>query len=216
MEMTKKLFPILCLLVPATTFAHTGHGGAGFSSGLTHPVFGFDHFLAMLSVGMLSAQMGGRAIWTVPATFVLFVLIGGIMGMKGFQIFSVETGIAVSVIALGLALVADKKIPVLAAMGGVALFGIFHGHAHGTEMPGFAQPVLYASGFVLGTAVIHLLGVGLGWLATRNRIGSISLRAGGAAIALCGIFFLFSATNTVKAEDSLSISVQTCPSPSVR
>ena len=138
------------------------------------------------------------------------------MGMHGFQIFSVETGIAVSVIALGLALVADKKIPVLAAMGGVALFGIFHGHAHGTEMPGFAQPVLYASGFVLGTALIHLLGVGLGWLATRNRIGSISLRAGGAAIALCGIFFLFSATNTVKADDSLSISAQTCRSPSVR
>jgi urease accessory protein len=214
--MTKRLLLLLCLLVPASTFAHTGHGGAGFSSGLTHPVFGFDHFLAMLSVGMLSAQMGGRAIWTVPATFVLFVLIGGIMGMQGIQIFSVETGIAVSVIALGLALVADKKIPVLAAMGGVALFGIFHGHAHGTEMPGFAQPALYASGFVLGTALIHLLGVGLGWLATRNRIGSISLRAGGAAIALCGIFFLFTATNTVKADDSLSISAQTCPSPSVR
>jgi len=214
--MIKKLFPILCLLVPATTFAHTGHGGAGFSSGLTHPVFGFDHFLAMLSVGMLSAQMGGRAIWTVPATFVLFVLIGGIMGMQGIQIISVETGIAVSVIALGIAITADKKIPVLAAMGGVALFGIFHGHAHGTEMPGFAQPVLYAGGFVLGTVLIHLLGVGLGWLATRNRIGSISLRASGAAIALCGIFFLFSAMNTVKAENSLSISAQTCPSPSVR
>jgi urease accessory protein len=194
------LLLLTLLLLPPTTHAHSIQSGSGFTSGLTHPVFGFDHLLAMLSVGILSAQIGGRAIWTVPATFVLFVLFGGILGMNHIGVFSVESGIAVSVIVLGIGILADKKIPLMLAMAGVALFGLFHGHAHGTEMPGYAQPVLYASGFILGTATIHLIGVAIGWLATRTRIGSLSLRTTGAAIALCGLYFLFCATSTAKAE----------------
>jgi len=194
------LLLLTLLLLPPTSHAHSIQSGSGFTSGLTHPVFGFDHLLAMLSVGILSAQIGGRAIWTVPATFVLFVLIGGILGMNQVGVFSVESGIAVSVIALGLAILADKKIPLLLAMCGVALFGLFHGHAHGTEMPCYAQPVLYASGFILGTATIHLIGVAIGWLATRTWIGSLSLRTTGAAIALCGVYFLVCAASTAKAE----------------
>jgi urease accessory protein len=170
-----------------------GLHGDGFTSGFAHPIFGFDHFLAMLSVGLLSVQMGGRAIWTVPTTFVLFVLVGGILGMHDVPLFTVEAGIASSVLILGLTILADRQIPVLLAMAGVAVFGLFHGHAHGTEMPGFAHPAAYASGFVLGTALIHLLGVGLGLIATRNRIGSISLRVAGALIAILGLSFLITA-----------------------
>jgi len=190
----KRLWPILSLLLlPTSLFAHTSHGTFGFSSGLTHPVLGLDHLLAMLSVGMLSAQMGGRAIWTIPATFVGFMLVGGILGMIGVPFFSVEIGIAVSVLALGLAIAADKKIPVLLTMAGVGFFALFHGHAHGEEMPSSAQPLLYALGFILGTTLIHLAGVAIGWAATRIPRATNILRFGGALIALLGFFFLFQA-----------------------
>ena len=190
MRTTGRLLPLALLLLPASTWAHVGLHGDGFTSGFTHPIFGFDHFLAMLSVGLLSVQLGGRSIWTVPATFLLFVLIGGVLGLTGIPFFSVETGIAASVLLLGLAILADRKIPELLAMAAVAGFALFHGHAHGTEMPGFAHPAAYAAGFVLGTAGIHLLGVGLGLLANRNKPGSLVLRASGAAIALVGFNFL--------------------------
>jgi urease accessory protein len=190
----KRFWPILSLLMlPTSLFAHTSHGTFGFTSGFTHPVLGLDHLLAMLSVGMLSAQMGGRAIWTIPATFVGFVLIGGILGMIGVPFFSVEIGIAVSVLALGLAIAADKKIPVLLTMAGVGFFALFHGHAHGEEMPSSAQPFLYALGFILGTTLIHLAGVAIGWTATRIPRTTKILRFGGALIALLGFFFLFQA-----------------------
>jgi len=190
----KRFWPILSLLMlPTSLFAHTSHGTFGFSSGFTHPVLGLDHLLAMLSVGMLSAQMGGRAIWTIPATFVGFMLVGGILGMVGVPFFSVEIGIAISVLVLGLAIAADKKIPVLLAMVGVGFFALFHGHAHGEEMPGSAQPFLYALGFILGTTLIHLAGVAIGWTATRIPRATTILRFGGGLIALLGFFFLFQA-----------------------
>ena len=199
MRTTGRLLTLLgILLLPSSSWAHVGLHGDGFTSGFAHPIFGFDHFLAMLSVGLLSVQLGGRAIWTVPATFVLFVLIGGILGMHGVPFFTVEAGIASSVLILGLAILADRQIPVLFAMAGVAVFGLFHGHAHGTEMPGFVHPAAYASGFVLGTALIHLLGVGLGLFATRNRIGSVSLRVAGALIALLGLNFFITAIREPK------------------
>jgi urease accessory protein len=144
----------------------------------------------MLSVGILSAQMGGRAIWTVPLTFVSFMLVGGVFGMLGIPFFSVETAIAASVLALGIAIAIDRKFPMALTMAGVAFFAIFHGHAHGEEMPGSAQPALYALGFVLGTSLIHLLGVFLGWVATRQPRHSLILRISGVAIAVVGAYFL--------------------------
>jgi urease accessory protein len=190
----KRFWPILSLLMlPTSLFAHTGHEALGFSSGFTHPVLGLDHLLAMLSIGILSAQMGGRAIWTIPATFVGFMLIGGILGMIGVPFFFVEIGIAVSVLALGLAIAADKKIPVLLAMAGVGFFALFHGYAHGEEMPSSAQPFLYALGFILGTTLIHLIGVAIGWTATRIPRATTILRFSDALIALLGFFFLFQA-----------------------
>jgi urease accessory protein len=187
------LLLLLCLL-PASLFAHTGHGTLGFSNGLTHPVFGPDHLLAMLSVGILSAQMGGRSIWTVPLAFVSFMLVGGILGMLGIPLFSVEIGIAVSVLALGLAIASEKKFPVAWAMAGVAFFALFHGHAHGAEMPNSAQPALYATGFVLGTTLIHLLGVAMGWASTRHPSSALRLRWAGGCIALMGLFFVWQST----------------------
>ena len=188
--MKRFLLLLSLFILPTSLFAHTGHEALGFSRGFTHPLLGLDHLLAMLSVGMLSAQMGGRAIWTIPATFVGFMLVGGILGMIGVPFFSVEIGIAVSVLVLGLAIAADKKIPVLLAMAGVGFFALFHGHAHGEEMPSSAQPLLYALGFILGTTLIHLAGVAIGWTATRIPRASTILRFGGAFIALLGFFFL--------------------------
>jgi urease accessory protein len=162
----------------------------------------------MLSVGMLSAQMGGRAIWTIPATFVGFMLVGGVLGMIGVPFFSVEIGIAISVLALGLAIAADEKIPVLLAMVSVGFFALFHGHAHGEEMPISAQPFLYALGFILGTTLIHLAGVAIGWTATRIPRATTILRFGGAFIALLGFFFLFQACAPEKLALQVSSTLQ--------
>lgn len=206
---SRLLFLAVCL-VPSFSFAHPIMKEGGFSAGLAHPALGFDHFLAMLSVGLLSVQLGGRAIWTVPATFVFSVLIGGVMGMHDIPLFTVEAGIATSVLVLGLAIAADHKIPVWVAMGGVAVFGLFHGHAHGTEMPGFVHPAAYASGFVLGTALIHLLGVGLGMIATRHRTGTLTLRVCGAVVALLGVNFLVAALREPKPQRTVA-QILTCP-----
>ena len=204
------LLLLLCLL-PAPLFAHTGHDTLGFANGFTHPVFGPDHLLAMLSVGILSAQMGGRAIWTVPLAFVSFMLVGGLLGMFGLPFFSVEIGIAVSVLTLGMAIAIDKKLPVILTMAGVTFFALFHGHAHGAEMPGSAQPALYALGFILGTTAIHLLGVAMGWASTRHPGGALRLRWAGLCIAVLGIFFLWQAIlgkpvgSTLSSTASLSV-----------
>ena len=182
----------ILLFSPSLAHAHVVGGGGGFVSGLSHPVLGFDHLLAMVSVGILSAQMGGKAIWTVPATFVGVMLVGGILGIEGVPLFSVELGIAISVVALGIALAAEKKLPALFAMLFVGIFAIFHGHAHGTEMPSIAEPVLYALGFVTGTAAIHIFGVFIGLLFEQSARGAKLLRFAGVGIACIGVHFLMS------------------------
>lgn len=178
----------LCWIAPAS--AHEIHSGGGFMSGFNHPVLGFDHLLAMLSVGMLSTQLGGRAIWTVPLAFVTFMLVGGILGLYAIAVPFVEIGIALSVLLLGLAIAFDRQIPLLFAMAFVGVFAIFHGHAHGAEMPALASPVLYALGFLFGTAVIHLGGVMIG-LGMQRMTGQRNLmRVTGAAIAAMGGYLL--------------------------
>ncbi len=175
--------------LPSISYAHEGSGG-GFMAGLTHPVLGFDHLLAMLSVGILSAQMGGQAIWRVPLTFVLVMLGGGVLGINGIPLFSVELGIALSVLALGVAIALDKKLSPVLAMVFVGFFAIFHGHAHGTEMPSLSKPLFYACGFVLGTAGIHVAGVLVGIIAERIKVGVQLLRYAGAAIAGIGFHII--------------------------
>ena len=166
-------------------FAHSSDGG-GFIAGLQHPVLGMDHLLAMISGGILSSQIGGKAIWTVPSTFVGIMLIGGILSMKGIPFFSVELGIACSVLALGLAIAIGKSVPTLIALALVSFFALFHGHAHGTEMPTLAQPALYALGFTSGTAGIHIAGVLIGVVAEQYRFGPKVLRFAGLVIAAIG------------------------------
>ncbi len=163
-----------------------------FLGGLTHPVLGLDHFLAMVSVGIVSSMLGGRAIWTVPSLFVVMMAIGGFIGRAdvGLGGTAIETGIAVSVIALGLAIAADRKLPVRAVMGAVVFFGFFHGYAHGVEIPNIARPVVYAGGFLLGTALIHLLGVLVGEMTKRYTRGRVAIRAVGALFVVIGVLFI--------------------------
>jgi urease accessory protein len=183
------------LLMPATALAHEGASlpYGSFIGGLSHPVLGLDHFLAMVSVGILSAQIGGRAIWTVPATFVAVMAFGGLLGYVDVGLTAIEAGIAISVLALGIAIAADRKLPLSLAMAAVGFFAIFHGYAHGAEMPTVANSVTYAAGFLSGTAALHLFGVLLGDIARRNVNGNIVLRLSGGAIAASGAFFLLGA-----------------------
>lgn len=184
----------LLLALPVTTaFAHddtTVIQFGSFLAGFTHPVLGLDHLLAMLSVGILSAQIGGRAIWTVPITFVLVMAVGGLLGLIGIGLTAVEIGIALSVFILGIAILADSKFPLIAAMIAVALFAIFHGYAHGAEMPSIARPFLYAAGFLTGTAIIHLVGVLIGDIPQHYKAGPTILRVLGGGIAIVGVLFL--------------------------
>jgi urease accessory protein len=181
--------------IPSLALAHDGatlpYGS--FVSGLTHPVLGLDHFLAMVCVGIVSAQIGGRAIWTVPATFVLIMAFGGLLGWIDIGLSAIEMGIAFSVLALGTAIALDKTVPMVAAMSAVGVFAIFHGYAHGAEMPSVAQPVTYALGFMSGTTLLHILGVVIGDISQHYERGKLMLRGAGVAIAGTGAFFLVGA-----------------------
>lgn len=181
---------LILILAPTMAQAHVGDHGGGFVAGLSHPVLGLDHLLAMLAVGILSAQMGGRAIWAVPTAFVAVMLIGGLMGIYGVPFFSVELGIAVSVLALGVALAAEKKLPMFWTMFAVGFFALFHGHAHGVEMPEIAAPALYALGFLVGTAAIHITGVLVAVVSNLYKQGPQFLRYLGAGIAGIGLHLI--------------------------
>ena len=179
-------------LLPTAALAHTGVGDTGgFAHGFWHPVGGLDHVLAMVAVGAFALRLGGRALWIVPAAFVAMMAVGGFVGMEGIALPFVETGIALSVVVLGLAVALRWKLPVAAASALVGLFAIFHGHAHGGEMPVDASGLSYAVGFMLATALLHVAGIGLG-LAV-GRIGARSklvLQASGGAMALAGVALL--------------------------
>ena len=159
---------ILLLLLSFPVNAHTFTGMIGFYDGLSHPVLGLDHFLAMVSVGVISAQIGGRAIWTLPSAFVFSMILGGFFGM-GTEIFyshlekfislQVELAIILSVIFLGIAILIEKKLSIKFIFIFIFIFGISHGIAHGIEIPWAANPFLFVFGFSVGTASLHLLGV---------------------------------------------------------
>lgn len=174
---------------------HSGYEG-GIFAGLLHPILGIDHLLAMVTVGLLSAQMGGRAIWTVPATFVSVMALSGVMGILGIPLPFVEYGIAISVVALGIALFAPKKLPVVLAMAFVGIFALFHGHAHGTELPELSETALdvfaYVFGFLVSTATLHLIGALVGQMAISTSRGASILRISGAVIAAVGAFLVLS------------------------
>ncbi|WEX85739.1 HupE/UreJ family protein [Sinorhizobium garamanticum] len=168
-------------------------GGAfgGFGSGFQHPILGFDHFLAMASVGIWGAQLGGRSVWTLPVTFPLIMCIGGVIGMSGaFQLPYVEAVIALSVVTLGIAIAVHWRPPEALSISVVAVFAIFHGYAHGLELPQAADPAAYAVGFVVATGLIHVFGILLG-LAVERLYRGAATRGVGGAITACGLYFLF-------------------------
>lgn len=165
-------------------------GGSGLASGVTHPLLGWDHVLAMVAVGIISTQIGGRAIWKVPATFVSFMVVGGLLATSGFAMPIAQTGIALSVLIFGVVIAFSKKIPINAATVCVALFAIFHGHTHGEEIPLIASPALYTAGFVLSTTALHIMGVLIGHAARKTKRTLALLRYAGAGVSLIGLLFL--------------------------
>ena len=180
-------------LVPTAALAHPGIGEMhGFVHGFAHPLGGLDHILAMVTVGIFGWQLGGRALWLVPATFVLAMAIGGALAITGVPVPMVETGIAASVIVLGAIVALGIKAPLAIAMGLVGLFAIFHGHAHGSEMPLAAATGVYAAGFMLATTLLHMTGIAIG--AAIGRIGDAyglaTYRLGGGLVALAGVAIL--------------------------
>ncbi len=183
--------PLGIILSASPACAHAlGGVMGGFGSGFGHPLAGFDHFLAMLAVGLWGAQMGGRSIWTLPATFPLIMCIGGIFGMLGIGPGDyIETGIALSLIVLGGAIAARWIAPEWAALAIVAVFAFFHGYPHGQEAPRAVDPAAYTVGFVVSTGLIHLLGIGVGFGLGRFYEGYV-VRALGLAIAASGVYFL--------------------------
>jgi urease accessory protein len=187
--MMKRILPTMVILagLSSSALAHTGAGEAhGLVHGFMHPVGGLDHVLAMVAVGLFAAVIGGRALWLIPASFVSFMLLGGVLGMTGVPVPFVEAGIALSVIVLGAAVAARWQAPLAVAMAMAAVFAVFHGHAHGAEMPVAASGASYALGFLSATAMLHAAGVGLG-LGLARLIDSRVTRVGGAAIVAAGV-----------------------------
>ena len=189
--MRTSLITAALTLIPAAAFAHTGAGEPhGFVSGFAHPLGGFDHILAMVTVGIFAWQLGGRALWLVPGSFALAMAAGAALGMAGVALPFVELGIAASVIVLGGIVAFARSAPIVIAMGIVALFAIFHGHAHGSEMPLGAAGVTFAAGFVLATALLHAGGIALGSAIGRVADGRAGYQLGGALVALAGLAIL--------------------------
>jgi urease accessory protein len=184
---------LAALAWPAHAFAHVEAGRAeGFLAGLHHPVSGLDHVLAMLAVGLWGAQLGMPAMWILPVTFPLVMAFGGMLGLLGVPLPGVEIGIAASALALGLAVSVAWRPPLWAAAVIVGLFAVFHGHAHGTELPAGASGLLYSLGFVAATGLLHAAGIGIGTI-HRWPLGQRFLRGAGAAVAAAGAVFLWRA-----------------------
>ncbi|MFS8035456.1 HupE/UreJ family protein [Xanthobacter sp. AM11] len=201
---SSKLNPALLLagllasipLSPA--LAHTGSGVAvGLESGFLHPITGPDHLVAMVAVGLWGAQLGNPAIWILPVTFPLVMAVGGLIGIMGIDLPFVEPIIALSGVALGLMVALSVRPPIWAAAVLVGIFAVFHGYAHGRELPDAADAIAYAVGFVVATGMLHLVGILLGVL-VRWEAGAKAVRACGAAIGCVGVYFLLGSIGIIE------------------
>jgi urease accessory protein len=185
---------VLAFLASApAAHAHVQQGqAAGFLAGLAHPVSGLDHVTAMIAVGLWGAQLGPPALWLLPVTFPMVMALGGMAGLIGVALPGVEVGIAASAILLGLAVMFELRLPILAAVVLVGVFGVFHGHAHGTELPVGQSALLYSMGFVVATGCLHGVGIAVGVIHGWPW-GQRLLRAAGAGVALGGAIFMWRA-----------------------
>jgi urease accessory protein len=177
------------LIFAAPAFAHTGEGTGGFLAGLAHPVFGLDHVVAMVAVGLWGAFLGPPAIWLLPIVFPLVMAAGGVLGILGVPLPAVEAGIASSAIVLGLMVALAARPPLWVAAVLVGVFAIFHGYAHGKELPDGANAVAFSAGFVIATGLLHITGIAFG-LAARWPAGRLAVRGAGCVIALIGVAYL--------------------------
>jgi urease accessory protein len=180
-------------LAPSLALAHPGHAGAaGFMAGFGHPLGGLDHIMAMVMVGLFAWQLGGRALWLVPSAFIGVMALGGAIGMLGAGLPFVETGIALSLIGLGAAVAFNVRAPVAAAMAVAGLFALFHGHAHGAEIPENAGGLSYGLGFIAATALLHLAGIaaGSGLAKLSAARAPLLTRSLGALVAVAGVGIL--------------------------
>ncbi len=209
----KNYFLILLIFLSTDLKAHTFVGMVGYYDGLSHPVLGFDHFLAMISVGIISAQIGGKAVWKIPGLFVLIMFLGGLIGIyaeinemmeslnlneignkiyfSDFLYKFIEIGILISVIILGFIISLNAKISKKIIMLSVGVFGFFHGSAHGLEMPQAVNPIFFALGFISGTIILHLFGVIVGYLATKTKASNIFLKILGVVFSFIGIYYFY-------------------------
>ncbi len=184
---------LILALAPAVALAHEEAGkAAGFLAGLLHPVSGLDHVLAMVAVGLWGAVLGAPALWVLPVAFPLVMAVGGLLGLLGIGLPHVELGIAVSALVLGAMVLLEARPPLAVASVMVAVFAIFHGHAHGAELPAGSSALLYSLGFVIATGLLHLGGIAIGTL-HGLRAGRTVVRAAGAGVALGGLVFLWRA-----------------------
>jgi len=183
----------IVLFLPTLALAHSELGAAGstgFITGMLHPVTGLDHVIAMVAVGLWGAQLGKSALWVLPVAFPMIMAFGGAAGAIGIGLPGVEVGIALSGLFLGVMVLFNVRMSLWAALIPVSIFAVFHGHAHGTEMPGFSVPLLYAAGFVIATGLLHLCGIAIGMLWNWS-VGQWVVRGSGAFIAVLGAYFLY-------------------------
>jgi urease accessory protein len=171
-------------------WAHVEAGQAGgFTSGLSHPVSGWDHVLAMVAVGLWGAQLGAPALWALPVAFPMMMAVGGMLGLMGIALPGVELAIGLSAVVLGALILAEARLSLVAAVVVVAFFALFHGHAHGTELEPGDNALLYSLGFVVSTGMLHGVGIGIGVI-HKWRTGRVLLRIAGSLVLLGGIFFV--------------------------
>ena len=183
----------LLAVAAAPALAHVEAGQAtGFLTGFAHPFSGLDHILAMVAVGLWGAQLGAPAIWILPITFPLVMAFGGFLGLIGVALPGVEVGIAASAVLLGAAVMSERRVSLYAAAALVAFFAIFHGHAHGTELPAGQSGLLYSLGFVVATGCLHAIGIAAGAV-HRWPSGKVALRLAGGGVSLGGLYFLLGA-----------------------
>lgn len=179
------------VLTPVAALAHSEGGvTGGFISGFVHPVLGWDHVVAMVAVGLWGAFLGSPAIWLLPIVFPLVMAFGAVLGILGVPVPAVEVGIAGSAVVLGLLILFKARLPLVASAVIVGAFAIFHGYAHGTELPEAANAAAYAVGFVVATGLLHIAGIAFGLL-LRWPQGVYAVQAGGGVISLVGLAFLF-------------------------
>jgi urease accessory protein len=184
------LTSVIVLLFAGNAWGHAETGVAGgLVSGFLHPIFGLDHLVAMVAVGLWGAQLGAPAIWVLPITFPMVMAFGALLGVAGIPLPAVELGVSASALVLGVMVLLAARPPLTLAAAVVAAFAVLHGHAHGTELPGAANALAYGIGFVVSTGLLHLCGILIGVLVSWPA-GARVVRACGGAVAACGVYFL--------------------------